>query len=146
VNVTRARDPRLARRVGPRLAVGLLALAGCGSDPAEETTETAAEPPAQAKKLPPAEQQRAFEAQQTITAYCGRVHLSLRGDKRPPSAAESRRAHAAADRLAALARARPFDLVQTGVDTRLYVGDLIEDLGNVNCDPGLVASLEEGLG
>jgi hypothetical protein len=48
--------------------------------------------------------------------------------------------------LATLARARPFDLVQVGVDTRLYVGDLIEDLGNVDCDPGLIAKLEEGVG
>jgi hypothetical protein len=139
-------ERRLARRVGPRLAVGLLAFAGCGSDPPEDTAETAAQPPARPEKLPPAKQQRAFEAQQTITAYCGRVHLSLRGERSPPSARESRRAHAAADRLAALARDRPFDLVQTGVDTRLYVGDLIEDLGNVDCDPGLVATLEGGLG
>ena len=143
--MTGERHQRLAPRLVLRLAVGLVVLAGCGSDP-PATTHPAAQPPARPEKLPPAQQQRTFEAQQTITAYCARVDLSLHGAKRPPSNAESRRAHAAAERLATLAEARPFDLVQTGVDTRLYVGDLVEDLGNVDCDPALIARLEEGLG
>lgn len=130
------------------LIMGLTAaaLAGCGSEDATVSTETAAEPPARPEKLPPAKQRQAFEAQQRISAYCARVDLALHGARRPPSAAEAQRAHAAADRLAELAQARPFDLVQTGVDTRLYVGDLIEDLGNLDCDPDLVGRLEEGLG
>jgi hypothetical protein len=140
-----ARHQRLTSSIGSRLAVGLVVLGGCGSD-SPATTETALQPPARPQKLPPPQQQRTFEAQQTITAYCARVDLSLHGAKRPPSTAASRRALAAADRLATLAKERPFDLVQTGVDTRLYVGDLIEDLGNVDCDPNLIARLEEGVG
>lgn len=118
---------------------------GCGSEPSTSTT-SAAEPPAKPDELSASEQRRTFEAQQAITAYCGRVDLSLHGQGRPPSAARARQAKLAADRLAELARERPFDLVQTGVDTRLYVGDLLEDLSNVDCDPDVVAALERGLG
>jgi hypothetical protein len=128
------------------IALAVTALAGCGSEEAMVSTQTATVPPARPKNLSAAEQRRAFEAQQEISEYCRRRALSLQSDESPPSAARARKALAAADRLAELARSHPFELVQTGVDMRLYVGDLVEDLGNLNCDPALVRRLEEGLG
>jgi hypothetical protein len=128
------------------LGLAAIALLGCGSDQRPVTSETAAEPPVRAQRLPAPQQRRAFEAQHAISEYCRRRALSLQSDEPPPSAMQAREALAAADRLVELARSRPFDLVQTGVDMRLYVGDLIEDLGNLSCDPALVRRLDEGLG
>ena len=109
-------------------------------------TSTTAQPPARPRELPKAKQRQAFSAQQEISAYCRRRALSLQTDAPAPSATQARDAAAAADRLVGLVRARPFELVQTGVDVRLYVGDLVEDLGNLSCDPALIRRLEEGLG
>jgi hypothetical protein len=137
---------------GPHMAVGLvlcllaMALAACGEDGTNAPTESVTQPPTPQRKLPETRQREVFADQQEISEYCRQRALSLQTDEAPPSAPEARRALAAADRLAELARARPYDLVQTGVDMRLYVGDLVEDLENLSCDPALVARLAEGLG
>jgi hypothetical protein len=137
---------------GPHMAVGLvlcllaMALAACGEDGTSAPTESVTQPPTPQQRLPEARQREVFADQQEISEYCRQRALSLQTDDAPPSAPEARRALAAADRLAELARARPYYLVQTGVDTRLYVGDLVEDLENLSCDPALVARLAEGLG
>lgn len=122
-----------------------LGLAGCGDDGPGTRSETVAEPPSSPAQLPGPRRREVFADQQEISEYCRKRTVSLQSDEAPPSAADARRALAAADRLAELARNRPFDLVQTGVDMRLYVGDLVEDLGNLSCDPALVERLEEGL-
>jgi hypothetical protein len=128
------------------VSLAAAALASCGPDEPAKTVDSTMQPPARQQELPARQQRQAFESQQTISAYCRKRAVSLQSPRPPPSAGEAREAFAAAERLVDLARARPFDLVQTGVDTRLYVGDLVEDLGNVNCDPALISRLEEGLG
>jgi hypothetical protein len=132
--------------MGSVLCLLAMALAACGEDGPGAQPETVTQPGTPPEKLPEARQREAFADQQEISAYCRERALSLQSDERPPSPREARRAFAAADRLVELARERPFDLVQTGVDLRLYVGDLVEDLGNLSCDPGLVERLREGLG
>jgi predicted small lipoprotein YifL len=145
------REERMVSR-GTHMAVGLvlcllaMRLAACGDDGPSAQPETVTRPPPPQQRLPEARQREVFAGQQEISAYCRRRALSLQSDEAPPSSADARRALAAADRLAELARARPYDLVQTGVDMRLYVGDLVEDLGNLSCDPALVERLAEGLG
>lgn len=124
----------------------VVVLTGCGSQEPANTRDITTEPPVRPAKLPASQQRQAFSSQQAVSAYCRHRTLSLRGPQPPPSERDARRAFAAADRLVELARARPFDLVQTGVDMRLYLSDLIEDLGNLDCDPALVSRLEEGFG
>lgn len=120
-------------------------LAGCGGDGQSTRPETVAQPPSSPERLPEPRRREVFADQQEISEYCRQRALSLQSNEAPPSAGDARRALAAADRLVELARNRPYDLVQTGVDMRLYVGDLVEDLGNLSCDPALVERLEEGL-
>ena len=135
---------RLARwSAGLTLA---FAVTGCGGGEGTLSTASPGEPAVRPTRLPERLQSEAFEAQQPITAYCRRASLALQGSSTPPGDAARRRAMAAAGRLADLARTHPLDLVQTGVDVRLYTSDLIEDLGNLNCDPDLIARLEAGLG
>lgn len=134
------------------LAVAALALAalavgsGCDDDQTGPATTGAAPAPPPARPLPEAQQGRAFSAQQRVTAYCRELTESIATRTPPPPPAARRRALAASARLTELARARPYDLVQTGVDVRLFVGDLIEDLGNLDCDPQVVETLEAGVG
>ena len=136
----------MASAAGSMLCLVTMALAACGGDGPSAQPETAAQPAPPPQRLPEARQRDAFADQQEISEYCRRRALSLQSNEAPPSPRDARRAFSAADHLAKLARDRPFDLVQTGVDMRLYVGDLVEDLGNLDCDPALVARLEDGLG
>ena len=127
--------------------LALVAVSCGGGDPAgSTTTATATDPGTRPERLPERLQTEVFEAQQEISAYCRRLALALQGPADPPSPIQRRRAFAAAQRLVDLASVHPYDLVQTGVDVRLFVGDLVEDLGNLNCDPDLIGRLEQGLG
>jgi hypothetical protein len=138
--------PALGPTLSSMLCLLAVVIAGCADEGPGAQPESVTQPAAPPKKLSEARQREAFADQQEISAYCRERALSLQSDEAPPSPGEARRAFAAADRLVELARERPFDLVQTGVDLRLYVGDLVEDLGNLSCDPALVERLREGLG
>ena len=81
----------------------------------------------------------------TIQADCVRVTQSLVDPKAAPSARQERRAFAAADALVALAAEKPGAPLGAGQDTRLFVSDVLENLQGSNCDPRIVARLEQGL-
>jgi hypothetical protein len=83
--------------------------------------------------------------EQAILAYCARLALSVSEGREPPSARRQATAFEAARRLTELAGRNPDATVRPGVDTRLFVSDLIEDLEGSNCDSRLVAALEQGL-
>jgi hypothetical protein len=79
-----------------------------------------------------------------IAEYCRKYALTLSGRK-PPSAKQQEGAFEAADRLIALAQAKPEAEIQTGVDVRLKLGDIAENLQGANCDPSLVERIDQGL-
>lgn len=125
------------------VALAALGLGACGA----EGDETATAPVRRTEeRLTEEQRSRAFQAQQAISAYCGRLALSLAGEKAPPSAKQRAGAIAAGDRLVELARRKPAGTVQTGVDMLLFVNDVIENLEGLNCDSGLLERLERGLG
>ena len=132
--------PALATAVG----LSLLAIASCGdgdSSGAAGTTSTGAA----AKRLTADEQSLVTRSDRTVERYCGKLALSLTGQRKPPSVEEQSRAFAATDRLIELAREKPAARVDTGVDMGLFLGDLAEDLEGSNCDSRLVERIDQGL-
>ena len=124
-------------------AIALLAsllVLGCGDGEGAQTSlpEPAIQP------LTRAERQLLEQSEGQLAAYCSR-RLSPSGQPRPPSAQERGRALAVVDELIALAERKPGVEVTTGVDLRLALGDLVENLEGANCDPAVIARLSEGL-
>lgn len=127
------------------IALASALLGGCGGDPdspPEAPVQTTAPEP---RRVTAAERSAAFDSEQTIVAYCARLAASVTGEQRPPSQAREGKAFDAADRLLELASVKPAAEVQTGVDVRLFVSDVLENLEGFNCDPRLIARLEQGL-
>jgi hypothetical protein len=85
------------------------------------------------------------DAEADIEAYCRRSVISQSGAVRTPSARQRERAYEAVDRLIALTAEKPAAAVTPGVHLRLAVGDIAEDLQGSNCDPGIIAALDQGL-
>jgi hypothetical protein len=113
--------------------------AGCDSgesDPGGEATP---------QRLDPTERRQITALEARISAHCVAVARSLVDPAAAPSAAEKRRAFAAADRLVALARRKPLAPLGAGQDLRLFVSDVVENLEGSNCDPRMIARLERGL-
>jgi hypothetical protein len=132
--------PALATAVG----LSLLAIASCGDGGSQGTGDTTPTGAA-AKRLTAAEQALVTRSDRAVSRYCGKLALSLTGQRKPPSAEEQSRAFAATDRLIELAREKPAARVEPGVDTELFLGDLAEDLEGSNCDPRLVERIDQGL-
>ncbi len=80
-----------------------------------------------------------------IQAHCLRVGRSLVEPQAAPSARQEERAFAAADALIALAAEKPGAPLGAGQDTRLFLADVLENLEGSNCEPRMVARLEQGL-
>jgi hypothetical protein len=122
------------------VAAGALSAPGCGDD---EPFDDAAPP---ATRLT-AEERRAVDVyERQIQAHCNRVARSLVEPGAGPSRRQEERAFAAADALVALAAEKPTAPVGPGQDLRLFVSDVTENLEGSNCDPRMIARLEEGLG
>lgn len=136
----------MRRRGWQLLAAGAataILLGACGGEESEPE-----QPPVQVEarqRLTPAERERAFDAQQTLSIYCARLGAALVGERRPPSRREEREAFTAVDWLVRLAHEKPTARVQVGVETGLFASDVAENLEGLNCDPRLVARLEQGI-
>jgi hypothetical protein len=132
-----------------RLASLLVALAllpaGCDD---EESTTAPSEPTAQApgpQRLSGADRDRVRRSEAAILGYCERAALAVTGTGEAPSARQRARALDAVDDLVALAGEEPDAILRAGVDLRLFVGDLTEDLQGANCDPEIITRLDAGL-
>ncbi|HEV2811867.1 MAG TPA: hypothetical protein VGW10_01340 [Solirubrobacteraceae bacterium] len=125
-------------RTAPLLAIVLAAGCGGGSDDPPR-----AAPPA---RLTADERRLVREYEGRIQTHCVRVARSLVDRRAAPTAAQERRAFAAADALAALVARKPTAPVDVGQDLRLYLSDVVENLEGSNCDPRMVARLERALG
>ena len=132
--------PALATAVG----LSLLAIASCGDGGSPGTAGTTSGGAA-AKRLTADEQSLVTRSDRSVERYCGKLALSLTGQRKPPSVEEQSRAFAATDRLIELAREKPAARVDTGVDMGLFLGDLAEDLEGSNCDSRLVERIDQGL-
>jgi len=125
-------------------ALALLALLGgafgCGGD--QGSVEQHAAP---AVKLTGGERRLLASYDRRIEAHCLRVARSLVEPRAAPSARQEKRAFAAADALVGLAAEKPAAPLGAGQDTRLFLADVIENLDGSNCDPRMVARLEQGL-
>lgn len=120
----------------------MLALAGCGGDSPAGRSE---ERPAAPQRLTASERRllRAYEGR--IQSHCVRVARSVVDPAARPTAAQERRAFAAADLLAGLVARKPRAELDVGQDLRLYMSDVIENLEGSNCDPRMIARLEKSL-
>jgi len=119
------------------------AAAGCGGE-AETSTEgsmAAASP----GRLTGAEQRLLLIYDRRIQAHCVRVTRSLVEPRATPTAQQEKRAFAAADALIALAAEKPAAPLEAGSDTRLFLSDVLENLGGSNCDPRMIDRLAQGL-
>ena len=136
-----------ARRLGPLLVALALLPSGCGDEgstttaPSEPTTAEAPAP----QRLSGADRDRVRRSEAAILGYCERAALAATGTGEAPSARQRARALDAVDDLVALAGDEPDAILRAGVDLRLFVGDLTEDLQGANCDPEIVTRLDAGL-
>jgi len=74
-----------------------------------------------------------------------RVARSLTDPADAPKPAQVQRAFAAADAFIALARKKPTAPLDVGLDVRLHLSDVVENLEGANCDPRMTYYLERGL-
>ena len=132
------------RALRPILAtLAALLVPGCGGEGEETQPVPTATGPTEARRLKPDELDLVFRAEGVIAEYCRGFAASATGAK-PPSARKETRAFRSIDRLLDLARKRPDEVVETGVDLGLYLSDLAENLEGSNCDPRLVGRLGQG--
>ncbi len=124
---------------------------GCGEDepppppPQPSTVQAPAEPIGEPAALTREERDLLTTYDRRINAHCVRVARSLVDPEAAPSPGQERRAFAAADALIDLAAAKPDAPLGAGQDTRLFLADVLENLDGSNCDPAIVAHLEQGL-
>ena len=124
-------------------------MAACGEDDsASEATEgvasvTQAEsgPP---QPLSPAGMRVIQRARDAVSAHCRQVADALGKGAMPPQASFER-ATAALDELAELAADQPEAEAEDGSTPRLALGDIAENLEGTNCDPRLVARIDQAL-
>jgi hypothetical protein len=138
------------RRISGPLVTGLTFLAGamaagCGDDPAPPAVTTTAEAPAPPASLTSQEQRLLTAYDRRINAHCVRVSTAIADPSAAPTPAQRKRAFEAADALVDLAAAKPDAPLGAGQDARLFLADVIENLEGSNCDPAMIARLEQGL-
>ena len=134
-----------AARRAAALAVAIcaLGLGACGGsdDGSRGSTHGAAE----SQQLTAMERGLLHRADRSIELYCRRRTLALAEPGKPVSAELHARAFRAVDNLIELAARKPAARLGHRVDVKLFVGDLTENLEGSNCDPALVARLQQGL-
>jgi hypothetical protein len=136
-----------AWRLAPLLVALALLPAGCAD---EESTTTVPSGPSTAQapapqRLSAADRDRIRRSEAAILGYCERAAVAAAGTGEGPSARQRARALDAVDDLVSLAGDEPDAILKAGVDLRLFVGDLTEDLQGANCDPEIVTRLDAGL-
>jgi hypothetical protein len=124
--------------------LSLVAIGSCGNDDSAQTVSTTPTGAA-ARRLTGAEQALVTRSERAVQRYCGKLALSLTGQRKPPSSSEQVRAFVATDRLIELAHRKPAATGETGVEMGLFLGDLAEDLEGSNCDPRLVERIDQAL-
>jgi len=151
----------LATLLGLALSLGA---AGCGGDESAGQPAPATEPagqlapatapaeqpspvakPAEAARLTGEERRLVSVYDRRIQAHCVRVTRALVEPRAAPTRAQEERAFAAADALLALAAEKPNAPLGAGQDLRLLVSDVTENIEGSNCDPRMIARLEQGL-
>lgn len=127
---------------GRRLSVAMalaLTFAGCGDD--QRAVAPAPQPP-----LTEAERANVRQLEMRLQRHCVQVSKSLVDPSAAPEPEQERAAFAAADELVALAARSPRAPLDAGQDLRLFLSDVVENFEGSNCDPRIVARLEQGLG
>jgi hypothetical protein len=122
-------------------------MAGCGGT--DETDGRSGETePTQAQvepqELSPAGVKTIQRARDEVSAHCRSVDQALDGGT-GPTPTDMQRVNAALDELAELAAAEPGAEMVDGTTPRLALGDIAENLEGTNCDPRLVARIDEAL-
>lgn len=126
----------------PAVALVVIALVACG-DADEPAQQTSSAPVAQ--RLSASDRELISSSERAILSYCRKRALALTDPDRAPSVQQQTRALEGVDALIALGQAKPAARVGAGVDVRLFLGDLVENLEGSNCDPAIIARLEQGL-
>jgi len=96
------------------------------------------------RPLSAAEARLIAKARDGVSAYCRKVAQGLGGGKRP-GPADLEQVTGELDELAALAARAPEASAPDGTTPRLALGDIAENLEGTNCDPRLVAYIDEAL-
>ena len=130
--------------VAAALALSAVAACGCG-DGGTAGEERTAQPAGSAARLTADDRRLVAESDTAIQIYCRKRALALTDPEKRPTVGQQARALEAVDALVALAREKPAARLRPGIDVRLFVGDLTENLEGSNCDPQIVARLHEGL-
>ena len=128
------------------LAIATLGVCGCGDDDdgTGAATRTAITR-AGSTRLTAAERGLLEHSERSIDSYCRRRALAIANPARAPTARQQARAVNAIDRLTELGEQKPAAEVSRDIDLELYLSDLAETLEGSNCDPALVARLDQAL-
>jgi hypothetical protein len=136
----------IARRrvVAAALALCAVTAGACGDDgtTGEESPPKSA---GSASRLTLDERRLVSDSEAAIQLYCRKRALALTDPDKRPTVGQQARALEAVDALVALADEKPAARLRRGVDVRLFLGDLAENLEGSNCDPAIVARLDEGI-
>jgi hypothetical protein len=130
--------------VAAALMLCALTVAACG-DGGTTGEERAPEPAGSATRLTEDERRLVADSEAAIQLYCRKRALALTDPGKRPTVDQQARALEAVDALIALARQKPAARLRRGVGIRLFVGDVTENLEGSNCDPQIVARLQQGL-
>ena len=113
----------------------VLAIAACGGDSEDENPQLTVD------------DRRAVEhAQREIGAYCRHLAQFILRERPAPTPAETGEAVSAVDRLAAVAREKPYAEYRPGQRMRTLVGDTAEGLEGSNCTGPVLERLQQAHG
>jgi hypothetical protein len=131
----------------------VLALTACGDSEDPGTAGSGSTNTAAARTVPEVSRDAPLSAgeiavirraQEAVGAYCAKVARGLaEGDA--PTQRDFDRVTRPLDELAELASHRPGAEAPDGATPRLALGDIAENLEGTNCDPRLVARIDEAL-
>lgn len=116
----------------------------CGDDGTTEG-EPPDEPAGSVTRLTADERRLVADSEAAIQLYCRKRALALTDPDKRPTVGQQARALEAVDALVKLADEKPAASLRPGVDVRLFLGDLAENLEGSNCDPAIVARIDEGI-
>lgn len=131
------------RRVALIAVLGVIATAACGDDGEPQGESSRPKPGSQ--RLSPAERDLVLQSESAIVSFCRKRAVALTDPSKRPTVGQQTHALEGVDALIELARRKPAAKFRSGVDVRLFLGDLTENLEGANCDPAIVARLDAGL-